>query len=166
MNKKNKNSKGFTLIELLVVVAIIGILAAVGVVAYSGYTSSAKKSGAKSNHATVLKYVAAELQKCNIGETMAMKNKDGTDQLTCSERTTAGKVSLAAKNALSEFKNSYGATGGATNGVFDEAKFAAKANCTKTTQGRTNVKSTASAVTVSTCVADGEDPLNDSMLIE
>ena len=166
MDKKNKNSNGFTLIELLVVVAIIGILAAVGVVAYSGYTSSAKKSGAKSNHATVLKYVAAELQKCNIGETMAMKNKDGVDKLTCSARTTAGEVSKAAVAALSEFKNSYGETGGETKGVFDLDKFAAKANCTKGTQGRTNVKSTASAVTVSTCVADAEDPLNDSMLIE
>ena len=61
--------KGFTLIELLVVVAIIGILAAVGVVAYSGYTSGAKKSAAKSNHQTLIKYFSAELQKCNIGET-------------------------------------------------------------------------------------------------
>ena len=38
----------FTLIELLVVVAIIGALATVGVVAYNGYTSSAKKNAVKS----------------------------------------------------------------------------------------------------------------------
>ena len=61
-----KNNKGFTLIELLVVVAIIGILAAVGTVAYTGYTKSAKKNAAGSNHATVVKYVAAELAKCNL----------------------------------------------------------------------------------------------------
>ena len=45
-----KNNKGFTLIELLVVVAIIGILAAVGVVAYNGYTKSAKIKSLESKY--------------------------------------------------------------------------------------------------------------------
>ena len=82
-----KNNKGFTLIELLVVVAIIGILAAVGTVAYTGYTANAKKSAAKSNHASVVKYIAAELQKCNMEEDEAM---DG--ELTCDNRTTPAKL--------------------------------------------------------------------------
>ena len=42
--KKN----GSTLIELLFVEAIIGIFAAVGLVAYSGYTSGSKVNAAKS----------------------------------------------------------------------------------------------------------------------
>ena len=59
---------GFTLIELLVVVAIIGILAAVGVVAYNGYTNSAKASVAKANHKIMIKILSAEVMKCNLGE--------------------------------------------------------------------------------------------------
>ena len=98
---KKKNQKGFTLIELLVVVAIIGILAAVGVVAYSGYTAGAKKQATKSNHSAVSKYIAAELQKCNLGEEKAMNT-----QLTCSGKTSA-KVVTAAIAALADFKNPY-----------------------------------------------------------
>ena len=45
--------KAFTLIELLVVVAIIGILAAVGVVAYNGYTNSAKESAVRNNFKSI-----------------------------------------------------------------------------------------------------------------
>jgi type IV pilus assembly protein PilA len=98
---KKTNQKGFTLIELLVVVAIIGILAAVGVVAYSGYTAGAKKQAAKSNASAVAKYVAAELQKCNLGEAKVMSNN-----LTCAGNT-GDKTVTAAITALSDFKNPY-----------------------------------------------------------
>lgn len=69
-----KDKKAFTLIELLVVVAIIGILAAVGVVAYNGYTSSAKASAVKSNHALAVKLIMAQLTRANIDNTIESWN--------------------------------------------------------------------------------------------
>ena len=61
------NHKAFTLIELLVVVAIIGILAAVGVVAYNGYTKSAKEAVIKTRHATIVKFINVELGRVAYG---------------------------------------------------------------------------------------------------
>ena len=96
--------KGFTLIELLVVVAIIGILAAVGVVAYSGYTSSAKKAVSKSNHRAVVNYIRNEIAKCEIQE----KIFDNWDCSNLSVGNNADRVARAAAQALSNFaKNAY-----------------------------------------------------------
>ena len=109
---KKKNQKGFTLIELLVVVAIIGILAAVGVTAYSGYTEGAKKSTTKTIHANMLKYIAAEWQKCSIdpsGKVMAKDKTQTAQYIDCASEGASDIVAqlISAANSPIEDKDPY-----------------------------------------------------------
>ena len=75
--KKN----GFTLIELLVVVAIIGILAAVGVVAYSGYTTAGKIAATKAQYKTIVQHQIGEITKCQLGMIEKIGNPDYVSKL-------------------------------------------------------------------------------------
>ena len=143
-----KKQKGFTLIELLVVVAIIGILAAVGVVAYSGYVAGAKKSASKSHQAQLVKLVAGELKKCDLGDTKAFD-----ENLTCTERYTADKIDAALLTMMSgEFVNPY-LKGEA---ISKAGKLTA---CSDTTMGSTQIQHKKNAsnkyeVTNTTCASD------------
>ena len=108
--------KGFTLIELLVVVAIIGILAAVGVVAYNGYTASAKIAVAKANQKSIAKYLNAESMRCKLDSSSQIL--DGHYSCTTlynilnSGGNPGGALSNAIVKSLSgKFKNPYGDQG-------------------------------------------------------
>ena len=73
-------TKAFTLIELLVVVAIIGILAAVGVVAYNGYTKSAKVNAVKHNFKEIVNFISLNYTKCDLGEPVMMNDQSGNSK--------------------------------------------------------------------------------------
>tara|TARA_B100000530_G_scaffold323726_1_gene259815 strand:- start:27 stop:464 length:438 start_codon:yes stop_codon:yes gene_type:complete len=130
-----KKNKGFTLIELLVVVAIIGILAAVGVVAYNGYTASAKANAAKTMHSQTVKYISAEVQKCSLGESKFM----GTNQ-DCP--ASGSKVVNGAVNTMTD-KNPYNTS---ANAVVSSSSFVA---------GQVSLSASGDTVTVKTCTKTG-----------
>ena len=133
--RKLRKTKAFTLIELLVVVAIIGILAAVGVVAYNGYTASAKANSTKTMHSNAVKYISAEIQKCSLGESKFM----GTNQ-DCP--ATAAKAVSGAVATMTD-KNPYSTS---NNAVASSSSFVA---------GQVSVSSSGSTVTIKTCTKTG-----------
>jgi type IV pilus assembly protein PilA len=101
-------NNGFTLIELLVVVAIIGILASIGVVAYNGYTTNAKKNSLISRQNLALKFLTAEFEKCNIGEKLYLNGSTNFDQ--CTRVLNPGKSTTRnlAKVTVNHFNNIMG----------------------------------------------------------
>ena len=146
--KKNKNTKGFTLIELLVVVAIIGILASVGVVAYNGYTASAQRGAANSNHNSVVKYIQAEDQKCNLEPWAFIFPNRTPDQ------------ALTANNAMAcGGRTGLDVIGAAVDAVSAGAVPGAGA-CVAANDGNTFLSANGNTVTVATCIdAQASDPV-------
>ena len=102
-----QDKKGFTLIELLVVVAIIGILASVGVVAYNGYTSSAKVKTTLYNHTQAVKNIKTLLFACETVGTVNLKTgPDGsTSDFQCSSGASNLRVQFTAHFFWNGFKN-------------------------------------------------------------
>ena len=128
---------GFTLIELLVVVAIIGILAAVGVVAYSGYTSSAKKQAVFANHESIVKDLSARMLWCQSDSNgyYTYKHHSGSGgYINCSYATWSLTGNLRGYYQTF-FKNPHGAL----NGAWDHSTYFVPRNGIPTSCSTTQV---------------------------
>tara|TARA_B100000029_G_scaffold40860_1_gene38069 strand:- start:1819 stop:2409 length:591 start_codon:yes stop_codon:yes gene_type:complete len=102
---RNKR-KAFTLIELLVVVAIIGTLSAVGVVAYNGYTKSAKAKTAELNYTNINKALMFEFMKCELDSSATVFNNHKCgNSISPSINTISGFITNNLK-----MSNPYGST--------------------------------------------------------
>jgi len=149
-------AKAFTLIELLVVVAIIGILAAVGVVAYNGYTKAAKKNASKTVHSTVVRYLSAELVKCNFESTIFegkfnCVNKSNPSSMANSVSIFVPQTLWGQGTSSPKFKHpdgTYSAVSGRTPGYYN------RVTCNSMWQYNTMIENTVTEITVYTCPSD------------
>ena len=93
--------RGFTLIELLVVVAIIGALSAVGVVAYNGYTSAAKRNATLQNHSQAVKFIKHSLASCELSTNSTLE-LSSTRTIDCNTENDASGCLLYTSDAADE----------------------------------------------------------------
>jgi len=152
--RKAKKEKGFSLIELLVVVAIIGILAAVGVVAYTGYTKKAKINSLATQHAAIAKFVAAEFQKCNLGDsTICVSGTgDAAASVNCSGIASATDVASDCAAVLdATFKNAYEGSKSAFSDITGDTK------CTATNSGCHTITYSSKVATITSYHEDPDD---------
>ena len=108
--KKN----GFTLIELLVVVAIIGILAAIGIIAYSGFTKSAKRNATIAQHKQAINFITNSLYLCDVQATGTLKLSEKRI-INCDITNNAGGINSLNDIFINYFlddgwRNRYGGT--------------------------------------------------------
>ena len=149
-----KQNKGFTLIELLVVVAIIGILAAVGVVAYNGYTASAKTASTKTIHSQVVKYLSAELQKCSLDGGTILNGTRACNGISASNVVSA----IGSSGAVFKDKN-----------PFNSSEFAIKSSSSNSTAGQINLSASGSTITIASCNKSGcgsDDKMSSTVTVD
>ncbi len=156
--------KAFTLIELLVVVAIIGILAAVGVVAYNGYTSSAKSNVVKSNCANIKKYIQAEVMKCSLGNQTAMNG-----ELNCNKYIADDVATACMDTQASFYKNIFDPQKDQRSGVYTAFFPNSLSNpCNSSDRGRISIRQSnnSSTLIIECCGDTNSSIISESLTIE